>query len=698
MFLPQRRLFRFLSVALASLAWMPAPVSAAQSKAAETTAKSAVAPGGKVADGLGRSAYTLSGLWRFHPGDDAGWAQPGLDDRGWELLSADHPWGVEGHPAYTGYAWYRLRIKFEPEPNAPRQFALLMPYVDDVYEVYWNGVAIGHCGRMPPYPVWHEPTSSPGIFPLGDRLEGVLAVRVWKAPPMSDDSGRSGGFETPPIVGYPEALENYRSASNYEWLRSQQFAFAEYLLYGWIGLAGLIGWLRDRTRWVLFWMTGFALAPILRLLLFGLHIGWPVALANGMAEPLSSLRDLSLWMMLLWLLHLHDSPALVRVARAFAAVSFVSTALDGALGAFDASASWFWMVQIADGVLTTTYFLTSALPLALVAIAVTRRRRLDRARWLLAIAAFLWGMVQVVRLIAPQGSRFTHWTLARRMAAPLFSLGGNDISLTTLTGLLLLGAIVYAVVHVSGEVQRRQNAIEQELRSARELQRVLIPETLPSIPGYALSSAYRPAQEVGGDFFQILPLQDGSALVLIGDVSGKGLKAAMAVSLIVGLIRGLTDNFEGPAKLLDKLNARLHGRLDGGFTTCLALHLEASGNCVLAAAGHPPPFLGREEISLPGALPMGMFPAVHYDETRLRLGEGNFLTLFTDGLLEARGSAGELFGYDRLEQLFATGPTAAQAMEAAIAFGQDDDITVVVLNRVPSGEESSSLITPGHLA
>jgi hypothetical protein len=687
MFFPQRSLFRFLSVALASLAWMLAALAAAPPSAA-------LRAGETVVNGLGLSTYALAGPWRFHPGDDAEWAQPTLDDGGWELLSAEHPWGVDGHPAYSGYAWYRLRIRFEPEPGAPRQFALLMPNVDDVYEVYWNGVELGRCGKMPPYPVWYEPTSSPGIFPLGDRPEGVLAVRVWKSPPMSDDSGRSGGFESPPIVGYPEALENYRSASNYEWLRSQQFAFAEYLLYGWIGLAGLIGWLRDRTRWVLFWMMGFALVPILRLLLFGLHIGWPVALANGIAEPLSSLRDLSLWMMLLWLLHLHDSPALVRVARAFAAVSFVSTALDGALGAFDASASWFWMVQIADGMLTVMYFVTSALPLALVSIAVTRRR-LDRARWLLAIAAFLWGMVQVVRLIAPQGSRFTHWTLARRMAAPLFSLGGNDISLTTLTGLLLLGAIVYAVVHVSGEVQRRQNAIEQELRSARELQRVLIPETLPSIPGYALSSAYRPAQEVGGDFFQILPLQDGSALVLIGDVSGKGLKAAMAVSLIVGLIRGLTDNFEGPAKLLDKLNARLHGRLDGGFTTCLALHLEASGNCALAAAGHPPPFLGGQEISLPGALPMGMFPAVSYEQTRLRLRQGESLTLFTDGLLEARRPGGELFGFDRLERLFATGPSAAQAMEAAVAFGQDDDITVVVLNRVLSGEESSSLISSG---
>ncbi len=99
----------------------------------------------------------------------------------------------------------------------------------------------------------------------------------------------------------------------------------------------------------------------------------------------------------------------------------------------------------------------------------------------------------------------------------------------------------------------RQAAIERELQSARELQQILIPETLPQLPGYALTSAYIPAQEVGGDFFQVIPL-DGehadSTLIVLGDVSGKGLKAAMAVSVIVGAVRSLADFTSSPAEIL----------------------------------------------------------------------------------------------------------------------------------------------------
>ena len=99
--------------------------------------------------------------------------------------------------------------------------------------------------------------------------------------------------------------------------------------------------------------------------------------------------------------------------------------------------------------------------------------------------------------------------------------------------------------------------LEQEFKSARELQQVLIPETLPALPGFAMTSSYRPAQEVGGDFFQIIPLEGefkGSTLILLGDVSGKGLRAAMTVSLIVGAVRALAKFAPHPAEILTELN------------------------------------------------------------------------------------------------------------------------------------------------
>ncbi len=223
----------------------------------------------------------------------------------------------------------------------------------------------------------------------------------------------------------------------------------------------------------------------------------------------------------------------------------------------------------------------------------------------------------------------------------------------------------------------RQSSLDRN-QERRELQQVLIPESLPALPGFAFTSAYRPAQEVGGDFFQVIPLEgefEGSTMILLGDVSGKGLKAAMTVSLIVGAARTLARFAPHPAEMLAELNLRLFGRLQGGFVTCLSLRLDAAGHCVVASAGHPAPFLNKREVDLPGTLPLGILPAASYEETAIDLREGDHFALYTDGLLEARSASGEIFSFERLGALFATCPDAAKATEAAVNFGQDDDIT-----------------------
>jgi serine phosphatase RsbU (regulator of sigma subunit) len=191
---------------------------------------------------------------------------------------------------------------------------------------------------------------------------------------------------------------------------------------------------------------------------------------------------------------------------------------------------------------------------------------------------------------------------------------------------------------------------------------------------------------VGGDFFQVIPLGDeesggGSTLVVLGDVSGKGLRAAMAVSLIVGVVRTLAESTSSPAEILTGLNRRLSGRLQGGFATAIALRLDRDGSCTLACAGHPAPFVNDQEMTFPGALPLGLTPTAVFEETKLKLSERDQLALYTDGLLEARSQSGELYSFARLKTLFATNPTAEQAAQAAVNFGQDDDITVLTLTR-----------------
>jgi serine phosphatase RsbU (regulator of sigma subunit) len=329
---------------------------------------------------------------------------------------------------------------------------------------------------------------------------------------------------------------------------------------------------------------------------------------------------------------------------------------------------------------------------------VFRRRRLEVSRWLVAIFAFLTDMINVVRIAAEQGRRYTHWTIADKIGAPLFTVNGNPITATNIAQVLLLFSIVYAVYRYLVEDRRRQAALEQEFKNAREIQQVLVPEELPSLPGFAVTSAYRPAQEVGGDFFQIIPLENGSTLVILGDVSGKGLKAAMAVSLIVGAARTVVEYTSSPAEILAGLNRRLYGRLQDGFATCIVLRIDRDGNCVVASAGHPAPFLNTQEMILPGALPLGMQPTAKYEEIMVRLGVGDHFALYTDGLLEARSQSGELYSFARLESLFAGQPNAEEATRAAVDFGQEDDITVLTLTRLAIGEESSAQYAAPSLA
>lgn len=654
-------------------------------------------------DGLGKGTATLDSPWQFHVGDNPAWAlvqtsdATGIDD--WEQISPDKTWGAQGHPAYTGFAWYRKHIHLAPAPGADRDFALLIRHIDDAYEIYWNGTLVGHNGTLPPHPFFYfsEPAQTFGLGPVRD---GVLALRVWKGPLNSFDSDQLGGLYAAPVVGAPSAIASLKDQLDYMWLRSRQYYFGLQALYGLVMLLSLLAWLRNRAQRVLLWMTVFSLGPLLALVLTGLRLPWSYDAALGWLQPVLSMQDIGLWFLLLYLLDLHENNRLAHFTRTLAIVSIISTSLDGALSACDWSNPLFapWE-QLADAALTVVFTLAEAFPLVLVARAL--RKRLDPARWLVAITAVIAEMISVVRIAVQQGSRYTHWTLGEKIGAPIFTVNGNVFTAQTIANTLLLLAIIYAVYRYLQESSRRQSTLEEEFKSARELQQVLIPENLPALPGFAMTSAYKPAQEVGGDFFQIIPLDGefaGSTLILLGDVSGKGLRAAMTVSLIVGAVRTLARFAPSPAEVLAELNQRLFGRLQGGFATCLALRVSADGSCVMASAGHPAPFLNKQEVKLPGALPLGIMPEASYEEMTIALREGDHFALYTDGLLEARSANGEIFSFERLDALFATHPDAAKASATAVDFGQDDDITVLTLTRLGSGQQSTSKLSAPHLA
>jgi serine phosphatase RsbU (regulator of sigma subunit) len=240
-----------------------------------------------------------------------------------------------------------------------------------------------------------------------------------------------------------------------------------------------------------------------------------------------------------------------------------------------------------------------------------------------------------------------------------------------------------------------EERLASELAAARAVQHVLIPDEIPAVPGYQLECVYRPAGEVGGDFFQILPM-DGGALVAIGDVSGKGMPAAMTVSLLVGTLRAMAQSTTRPSELLGSLNQLLMGRTSGGFVTCLVLRVNRNGAVSAANAGHIAPYLNGKEVALENGLPLGMDGSTQYTECSLQLNHAEELTLITDGVVEARNCHGELFGFDRTAGL--TARSAEDIASAAQAFGQTDDITVLRLRRDTEAGEANRLAEAARLS
>ncbi|WP_245536341.1 GGDEF domain-containing protein [Terriglobus saanensis] len=453
-------------VALAVFAF-GALFSQAKQAGAETTPISAI-----VIEGLGKGTASLDGPWQFHPGDDPAWATPAFDSSRWEQLRADRPWGKQGHAHYTGFAWYRCSISLTPAPGIAPQFSLLVPHVKDAYEIYWNGSLIGRNGKLDSHPVWYY-SQSAQVFELGDMSRGVLAVRVWKAPLLSDDFGDAGGFESAPLIGSPAAIATARAALDYQWLRSQQFVFGDSLLCALVACLSLLLWLRNPTRWLLFWMTGFAIVSPANLLLLNAHLHWSYVVAMGAAQVLSSIRDVSLWFLLVWLLSLHENSAITRLTRILACICLANGILDGVLIALSWRSQWSGMVQAADAISAFLYTLLEAFPLILAGYALFHRKTLDSTRWLVAITAFLDEMLLVFRNAVKQGRQFTHWPIASSIDSPLFTIGGSAISLRTLVGASLLVAIVYAVYNSVRDDQRRQDKLRQEkVELMRESERI----------------------------------------------------------------------------------------------------------------------------------------------------------------------------------------------------------------------------------
>ena len=227
--------------------------------------------------------------------------------------------------------------------------------------------------------------------------------------------------------------------------------------------------------------------------------------------------------------------------------------------------------------------------------------------------------------------------------------------------------------------RHRRMALEHErtkaeLEAAQRVQTLLLRSTPTSSATIWIENVYRPAQEVGGDFFHTTVV-DGQHRIVIGDVSGKGLGAAMLVAAIIGALDTLHD--AAPARVLRSLNDLLLARQQGGFATCLCAVVTLGGEIRMANAGHLAPYRNGSEVAVESGLPLGLTTGIEYAEVSLRLATGDRLTFLSDGVVEAQNASGELFGFERTRAI--STESANEIAHAAQAFGQIDDITVLTL-------------------
>jgi Stage II sporulation protein E (SpoIIE) len=325
-----------------------------------------------------------------------------------------------------------------------------------------------------------------------------------------------------------------------------------------------------------------------------------------------------------------------------------------------------------DGLHRITTAARLALGLLFVAMAVTGISRQARDNWLTVPAVLLFSI-----------SLFWLEFLAMHVPSS-WTISGVRVNLQQMATVALSAVLGLLILRRFQRSQQRKQQLEADLHQAQQVQRVLLPQEIPALPGFRIECEYRPAQEVGGDFFQILEAREGGVLVVIGDVSGKGVRAAMLVALIVGTLRTAAEQTEEPHMILQRLNRRLVGRLEGGLVTCLCAYLRSDGSLTVANAGHLAPWIDGQEIEVPHDLPLGIEESMNYAVTHRHIAENSTLTFVSDGVVEAQNAHKELFGFERTRAL--TRRPAAQIVEAARQFGQEDDITVITvqLSGVPA--------------
>jgi phosphoserine phosphatase RsbU/P len=613
-----------------------------------------------------RQPTDLGFVWLIKAGDDPAYARADYDDSQWTRLDTNQSLKQFFPTQHPSVIWYRLHVKV-----APNQTGLSLEEFNlaSAFEIYVNGERLLATGSVSPYRPYGFGARI--VQPIPDAMIStgsvVIAMRLY--------------------VSTNEWVSNFPGFFPYNLVMGQETALSDHVWLTTIG-DNLLGWFYQ-----------FA----------GLGLGI-IALALFTAQRQQ--REY-LWIFLLFLvtaLHapmqfyelFHNLPTWSSyingcfniaglVFQTLMFLAFLRVPLKHWLQAWLALSaigilfgSWQTATGIGSPIDTLASFMPELILLAgiIPILLIVHWRRGNHEAGILLVPAVVSGLAIYVQLgvfIVSMIPELTGPAFRFQRAIFNWTVGPFNINANSIDGCLFVLSLAIILVLRSTRIAQQQAHLETEMAAAREVQQIILPEQLEHVPGFSVESAYVPAQQVGGDFFQILPAPEGSLLLVIGDVAGKGLPAAMLVSVLVGAIRGVAEYTSEPAELLANLNQRLVGRVAGSFSTALAAHIFSDGSVVMSNAGHLPPYLDGQEVAVSGALPLGAKSGTRYDTIRFQLPLGSRLTFYSDGIVEAQNPKGELFGFERSREI--SMEPVASIVEAAKQFGQVDDMTVIAITR-----------------
>ena len=594
-------------------------------------------------------------VWRA--GDNSTWSAPILDETAWQPY-------IPGQRIPQPRLWIRCRADLSSLSQTDDPALQVQLYA--AYEVYIDGHLIGASGnlrngsfRMNLLRQWPLSRDSLHASTIALRTNWHFTSAIPFAPYPS--------FEM--SAGSASALRDHRSAVILANTARHLIPAVCFCIVGILGLIVLALWLNDRSRreLLLLGINCVALPPIyLNYLMAAALFAYPVSayfIIWAVPAFLTNVcRTLFFFQLarrrvpiLMWIL--------IVLATAIHLISFVVPLLPPGPG--------LWLDALRAGPLGAISQLASVLESSAPFFAFLPWKHLSRRMKPLAFLCMVWGVTMMVFF-------FVRFTSVHVPGLPdLQSQWSNLIS--DLEAIATLGVLVALLALLSREQQQTAHEraiLAGELRAAQQVQRLLAPTVLKAIPGISFDVAFLPVREVGGDFYDCSILSQNRQRVLIGDVSGKGAAAAMTAAVLLGAAQRREN--ESPSALLRHLNLVMANMRVSGFATCLCAEISTAGVLTLANAGHLAPYRNGKELPVSNGLPLGIVSESEYTQSELQLREGDWLTFVSDGVVEARNPAGELFGFDRAAAL---SMQSAQSIVSAVqAFGQEDDVTVLTLS------------------